>query len=490
MSTQPEERSVDSSALSPVEPEEFVWPPLSADVLEPVETKPTPPEFDIPVHAPLRTPSDPLLSDILVSDVTFEWHHGVAVVQQLLAQLAPDGPPAGNVPEAWAIRLTSSGELDARLVAGPERPLAGLGTLLQQLLSGRAQPAALRLLLMQATGSDPTISLAALREGLAQWERPNRQQSLASLYDEAKGKVTPSLTRVLPMPDLVTRALAPAPPAPAEASAKKRRRRSFPAAVVLAIAGLGFTAVLIALVLITGTGTPQAPDTSDPPAQAEAAPVAEAVAEPPVVAPTSRPPAARASASNAPRAVAPPRASSPPPRAAVPSASTPPVGPAPRPPASQSRAATAATRPAGGNSTLESQVQPAVPDRASSTGSTLKPPVDYPQNTANDPAGPPIYSVSDPGVVPPVALSNLPAQPEPSAIPPRLAVLELIIDTTGQVEAARFLNSDPHYRDRWWISAAKTWRFQPARLNGQPVRFRARVTFMSGATLDPRVADR
>jgi hypothetical protein len=43
------------------------------------------------------------------------------------------------------------------------------------------------------------------------------------------------------------------------------------------------------------------------------------------------------------------------------------------------------------------------------------------------------------------------------------------------VAHVKLLSTSNRYQERMLLSAAKSWRFQPATKNGRPVRFRARV---------------
>jgi hypothetical protein len=67
-----------------------------------------------------------------------------------------------------------------------------------------------------------------------------------------------------------------------------------------------------------------------------------------------------------------------------------------------------------------------------------------------------------------------------SAVPEDWPYLELLIDEHGAVERVRLRAKTPApgqtlYRHRMLIAAAKAWQFEPAQLNGQPVRYVMRV---------------
>jgi TonB family protein len=94
---------------------------------------------------------------------------------------------------------------------------------------------------------------------------------------------------------------------------------------------------------------------------------------------------------------------------------------------------------------------------------------------APPPRAPKVYSSSDVNVVPPIALNQ--------QIPPfrgqvreaQSGVLEVVIDAMGGVESASMVASiNPQY-DRAAVGAAKLWSYQPARLDGVPVKFLKRI---------------
>ena len=75
-------------------------------------------------------------------------------------------------------------------------------------------------------------------------------------------------------------------------------------------------------------------------------------------------------------------------------------------------------------------------------------------------------------MVPPVAERQ--DLPPFTARTPTLAVgsLEVVIDQRGRVESATMRDSVNAIYDRQALSATAAWRFQPATVNGAPVKFR------------------
>lgn len=91
------------------------------------------------------------------------------------------------------------------------------------------------------------------------------------------------------------------------------------------------------------------------------------------------------------------------------------------------------------------------------------------------------YSADDAEVAPPVIVrQQLPSALLEGAAEPSWPFLELLIDEQGAVEQVRLRAKTPApgqtlYRHRMLLAAAKAWQFEPARLNGQPVRYVMRV---------------
>jgi hypothetical protein len=91
------------------------------------------------------------------------------------------------------------------------------------------------------------------------------------------------------------------------------------------------------------------------------------------------------------------------------------------------------------------------------------------------PRVPRIYSASDVNVVPPIALNQ---QIPPFRTPVRVAqtgVIEVLIDAFGRVESASMVAPISPQYDRQALSAARLWQYQPARLDGVPVKYIKRI---------------
>jgi TonB family protein len=87
------------------------------------------------------------------------------------------------------------------------------------------------------------------------------------------------------------------------------------------------------------------------------------------------------------------------------------------------------------------------------------------------------FSPEDSSVVPPTAVrQRLPEIDLKLANDARVGVLEVIIDRTGKVESATMRTSVHPKYDPLVVDAARAWRFNPATLDGEPVRYRKLVT--------------
>ena len=98
------------------------------------------------------------------------------------------------------------------------------------------------------------------------------------------------------------------------------------------------------------------------------------------------------------------------------------------------------------------------------------------------PAPPRIYALNDASVVPPVAIKQQMPGFTGTRLPTESGALEVVIDENGMVESATMrVGVNPAY-DRQIVTAASHWRYQPAMLDGKPVKFRKiiQISFKAG----------
>lgn len=88
---------------------------------------------------------------------------------------------------------------------------------------------------------------------------------------------------------------------------------------------------------------------------------------------------------------------------------------------------------------------------------------------------PKLYSAEDRNVIPPQAIrQQIPAFPGRVTVA-KSGVLEVVIDPSGHVESALMRVPVNVQYDRMATSAAKSWQYQPATVDGKPVKFVKRI---------------
>ena len=415
-------------------------------------------------------PSVPV-SLLLTKDVSFEWHDAVAIVAQLVAQVREDIPFAQpRIPELRAISLEENGTLSLATNAQTVSGMPGAAQILQQLLSGRDQPPPLRLYLMQALTAEPFPTLGAFADELLKWERPNRQQKLATLYARSVVKagaiaVTEEPPRV--RDEVFVRSAPVETPPPAPPKVKKPKPPPDPHApnTPMVIGVL----VTVAALIIGGAAWYILGRPASAPAEVQAEDSARTtklerkdIALPP----TPKPPAP---------------AIDPPPRGRRPAA------PLPAALVEDAQAELARARElfqrqeyASANiafdrvlEMLENTSSPQAEEIRQAATALAE--VSRAAIAEQAEAAIQEYRTGDEGVSDPVPLAYLPPRPSPNTPPEGLQVLEVHINTAGTVDSAKFVMNRPTFRNSWWTSAAKAWRFTPATRDGRPVRFVMRI---------------
>ena len=82
-----------------------------------------------------------------------------------------------------------------------------------------------------------------------------------------------------------------------------------------------------------------------------------------------------------------------------------------------------------------------------------------------------IYSPEDSDVVAPVTVKQVMPRFPGLIDAPLVGVIELIVNPEGGVESVRMIESVQSQYDSMIVAAAKKWRYEPARLEGTPVRY-------------------
>ncbi len=85
------------------------------------------------------------------------------------------------------------------------------------------------------------------------------------------------------------------------------------------------------------------------------------------------------------------------------------------------------------------------------------------------------YTPEDPDVVPPVIVrQSFPSFPG-RLLSTAAGMMEVVVDATGAVESVEMTDSAHPQYDKLAIAAARRWEYEPARVDGVPVKYRKRV---------------
>ncbi|MGE3959743.1 MAG: hypothetical protein AB7H96_23725 [Vicinamibacterales bacterium] len=424
------------------------------------------------------------LSLLLTREVYYEWHDAVAIVAQLIGQMRASGP-VERIPEFRLLSLDAGGTVSA-VSPQPSTPaMPGAALLLQQLLSGKEQPTPLRLYAMQAATSDPLPSIDEFAAELAKFERPGRVARLAALHTAAVDRIgTAALEEA--SRDRAERPLTvKMQPASTERGAASKVPAKSPSAG--RPGGGQAVALVVVVAAIVGGGTwfflRGAPAAAPASVVDGSSPAPDGAG-----ADTAGGPSSGTAIAPAPGT----RSAAPPSTRRTSRATTSPV----RPSAAVASAETQLARARELFARQEYAAASAAIDRlVEMLGSDHSPQAEELRQLAanlaevaraavveQSAAAARTYRSGDPGVTDPVPLAYLPRKPDPSTPPERLQVLEVQISPSGVVESAKFVMNRPSFRNSWWTSAAKAWRFQPATKDGQPVRFLMRIVMDDSAS--------
>jgi hypothetical protein len=381
------------------------------------------------------------LDDLLARDVAPRWFEGVAVVQLICRQLRTQAARGSGFPRAADILIGPGGSVAIADVS-VGNPVQAAAHVLALMLSDDV-PVRLRLAVSQATATESGYAtLADFSEALAYFERPNPESIVDAFRQRALQ--APPRERAQPKPIEPTPA-ADKHPAPVRvAPARGVSRVAVIAATVAAVACASvWLMARVTHVAEPGIVTVETPQPNVPAhasrakgtTNAEAAPLSKGAIG------TRATTAAEATVR---RREAPDKA----PELQVTAESVSyrypelslPVPPLSAPETQQIGLPTPASTGAG------DQDIDAVPDR--------------------------IYSRADSQVTLPLSVyPKLPPETPALGVTSR-TILELTIARDGLVERVKMLTAPRNIHEFMLLSAAKAWRFEPARIGGRPVRFR------------------
>jgi hypothetical protein len=395
------------------------------------------------------------LDDLLARNIAVEWFEGVALIQAACRLVRDRGDNADGFPTPADILLRADGEVSVLRVARGESGAAAAARLLAD-MARDTLPIQLRLLVSQATATEAGSSqLGEFSKALAFFERPDSRQILQQLHARAS-VAAPRVDERAPEPQVWDEREKSERPG-AEKSATRTTRKKKNRALVAVVAACLVVASAGAWFVIAGHGAGQV--------MAGVGAVQNMI---------------RAQFGGTATAAAAPAVER----------ADPKKGSAQRP--GRTTGATPAER----------RVSPAVDRRVAPRSVMLLPaavrnavpavnplaaegrPVEYATvevfaEVAREPMALELrsdllYNAQDPGVIPPRAVyPQLPTAP--STVRSDQTVIELIVTADGLVERARLRSVPRNVIEIMLLSAAKAWRFQPALVDGVPVRFLHRV---------------
>jgi hypothetical protein len=93
-----------------------------------------------------------------------------------------------------------------------------------------------------------------------------------------------------------------------------------------------------------------------------------------------------------------------------------------------------------------------------------------------------VYSADDRDVIAPVAVQQRVPKYPAAVTRPLAGVIEFVVDESGAVQTAKMQASIDASYDSMVLSAAKKWVYQPATLEGKPVKYIKRLTISVAVT--------
>jgi hypothetical protein len=392
------------------------------------------------------------LDELLARQVDVQWYEGVAIVQAICRQLPARGVSNGEFPVATQVGLSADGAVRVLATTSTKAVMAA-AHLLAGLLSDDV-PVRLRLVVSQATGESSTIqNLSEFSEALGYFERPDGELIVRNLVHRAM-LAAPRKQADENRSEQVHTHQKPENAAVKPARDKKATLRLTAMAAAVAIVATSSLAwfasrggrVSAAIGGITNVfaGGPEAG--LNEPLENSASPK-EIAAQGPTRAHQSHSSAAATS---------------------------------------HGQPGEARKESPGAPAARISSLVPSVTSVRSGVPSSSVSGAPEAAQTyvifANEPgvnASSLIYSKADSAVTPPRQVyPALPAEP-PAEMRRALTVVDLVIAPDGLVERVHLRTTPRDIHEFMLLSAAKAWRFQPALLDGRPVRFLHSVALTS-----------
>jgi hypothetical protein len=406
------------------------------------------------------------VAQVLSPDFGRTWHEAVAIVQEVASQLTP----GISMPAPEDLLFDESGALVFGFGSeSRENPVVSLSFLLKRLLDGVDAPSGLVELANENSRPSPAhATVQGFSRALAFYERPNRSTDVQAVGGRlrAGGMLNP---------DAEFERLREKVAGTADSSEQKKAPRKGLVTgrhkKAIAVAAVG-VAAFVAVLAVTRAAPREAAagsSASQPPAPTTPAPGPPGVVKraQDKVSETISAGLNKMGLSGTTTAAAPVHAEAPLPesrpistsgrraardvvltKARPKTSSIPPVAPAPL----SDRAGAAA--PPLASDALPVPTEPAAPDMRNGGESV-------------------VYSSADRAVQPPTFWRpQLPREPAPGS---DTGYFDIIVNENGDVEQVKLVSPKHRYQERMLVAAAKAWKFRPAVLNGQTVKYRMRV---------------
>ena len=410
------------------------------------------PELSLPLTGPPRTPEPhadlaPVsLEAVLAKGTLVQWVEGVAVLSGVCATAIAARPDAPRIPEPSDIAITAEGTVLLRGGRADGDASRRLARMLHELLAAERIPAQLRLFISTSIGSPEPRPIPQFAREIEYFARPDGAALIRALHDRylhGPAKARPAPPNAAPA--------ATTPPRRRPRAARRRRGRRVAALAALAVLGAGAAA----------TWTWARRDSASAEVRLEA--VTDRLRE------TARD--VRLTAGTFARSLGLdlPGLAEEPGDAAAAEGGVPATAAAPRVDATPATSSAPPDPDGPAGAAEPTAALPAAPQPAAPAATAETPPV-APTLGADER---PIYSSDDLEVEPPVM--TYPQVPPPPDDAAETTTIEVVISATGEVEQALMLPPARRLTDAMLVSNAKAWRFEPARRDGEPVRYRLRV---------------
>jgi hypothetical protein len=413
------------------------------------------------------------VAHVLNPDFARSWHECVAIVQEAASLLQP----GLTLPDPDDLVFDEQGALTFGFGSESSRdPVVALATLLQKLLVDVEAPGGLRDIAVENSGPNPAhASVTSFSRALAFYERPNRADDLRALSGRLRGSPVKSAMDLEfeRLREKVAGSPEPEAVEQEQKKEKKRKKRSAPPIRLTKrqqqIIGAGIAAGL--LIGLSGVLLQRDPGivrnavakVDDGVAQAVAAGLDRlGIAKSASAAPVPGEPVEQARVSPRPSRTAATSGRSDARRDSATSSRTQ-ASPAVR------NEPDNASRPLAASQSARTAIPVSIPLEVPLVATLPTPPAE-PASFVPLAA---VYSPEDRRVEPPVLLRpQMPREPKPGD---DTGYFDLIVDENGTVEQVKLLSPTRRFHDRMLVAAAKAWKFRPALLDGQPVRYQIRI---------------